>query len=140
MIKDLKWSVTLPLSTVENELLSVNKHCQTPGYGSFYFGERILISGTNLLNGSAVTEVNVLSWWGIQASKNSRQQEQLSLLWDVHEEITLLLMDVKYCAIWTYFIPHKVRKDFSLWFQVILWCLKQTYFKVPLYFWFLTLQ
>lgn len=61
MIKDLKWSVTLPLSTVENELLSVNKHWQTPGYGFFHFGERILISGTNLLNGSAVRELNVLS-------------------------------------------------------------------------------
>lgn len=61
MIKDLEWSVTLPLSTVENELLSVNKHCQTPGYGFFHFEERILILETNLFNGSAVTEVNVLN-------------------------------------------------------------------------------
>lgn len=58
------------LSTVEDELLSVNKHCQTPVYDFFLSGARILIWRTNFLNGSAVTEVNVLNWWGIQSSKN----------------------------------------------------------------------
>lgn len=91
-------------STVVDKLLSVNKHCQTPVHDFLLFGARILIWRTNLLNGSAVIEVNVLNWWDTQSSKNVKVAGTIKFALK-NTRNGLFLMSVKYDVHWPPGVP-----------------------------------